>query len=350
MSKCSSRSIKWVNTVTNEVSEFRCNGGRCERESCRTCFCMKRIDILCKLITEYDLKTFFTLTLDRSLTREQAWDTIASTWLKMRKRLARVAKRTNQKFRFVAVLEKHKDGYPHIHGFCDAYIDKTEWSKHWYASGGGIHGSNVKGVTDTLNSGSYVTKELEVGKYVGKDNVLGALQYMKPRARTMWRSKGMKTARELEPKVTSDWKLVKGVIVNGKTYERKNMEATLQAVLGESFKGSKPRMEASKEACIGRAQSEGTTKEACSDKRRDQAFEELLNVCGKGRVMKQSKEIQQMIRLNIDNNLRRVYGETWYTEHTERLRAGGRDLPYSAIQSATANADSGSGNESSPGD
>lgn len=289
----------WCNVKTLEVAPFRCKSGRCERSDCRDMYCKKRLALLCNLIPEYNLQTFFTLTLDRSLTLQAAWDTIAHIWLKMRKRLNRIAKRSEQAFRYVAVLEAHKDGYPHIHGFTNLYVWKTEWSYHWEQSGGGRNGSNVKGVTDTLKAGEYVGKELEVGKYVGKDNLCRALKQVAPRKRTMWRSKGLKTARELAPKVQSDWRLVVGVKVNGKVYERKDLEAAQRALSEGSIRQSVRKLEAETEERIGCQEGQRVAGQAISAKRRNQAHEELVRECGLAKLPAQSELFKQMIRENV---------------------------------------------------
>lgn len=302
MAKCG-YGTKWVNKKTLEVAPFRCKSGRCERSDCRDMYCKKRLALLCNLIPEYGLQTFFTLTLDRSLTLEVAWDTIAHVWSKMRKRLNRLAKQSKQDFRYVAVLEAHKDGYPHIHGFTNLYVWKAEWSYHWEQSGGGRNGSNVKGVTDTLKAGEYVGKELEVGKYVGKDNLCKALKQVAPRKRTMWRTKGLKTAKELVPKVQSDWRLVLGVKVNGKVYERKDLEAAQRALSEGSTRQSVRKLEAETEAGVGSQEGKGAASQACSHKRRDQAHEELIRVCGLAKLPAPSELFNNMIRDNLYGKL-----------------------------------------------
>lgn len=269
---------KWYfeNSVTGEKLPFRCKSGRCERQECRDFFCRKRVATICNVLPKYGLTKFFTLTLDRSMPVWQAWDDISYLWAKMRRRLYREAKKAGIELKFVAVLEQHKDGYPHIHGFTNLWLHKSLWSMHWYEVGGGKNGSRIEGVKDLTNCGEYVTKELNVAKYVGKDNVVGALQHVKKGKRTFWRSKGLKTDYELKPKVESEWKLVKGK--NHEAYERKNLERALQAIPGESIESSITKLEASETPSIGVEKGQRPSTEAREDKRRDKELKEFLEV------------------------------------------------------------------------
>lgn len=146
--------------------------------------------LISALIDEYKLIRFFTLTLDPALIEGDPWEYISHPWSKMRKRL----RRQSTAFRFVAILERHKErDVPHIHGFTDLWLSQRKWSKHWEASGGGsvVWVEKVK----DKDASAYVSKELNVAKYVGKDN----LQVSQGRKgmRTFWRSSKLKAKFEL---------------------------------------------------------------------------------------------------------------------------------------------------------
>lgn len=186
----------WVNRENGQIHIWHCNTGRCDNIWCRIRWASARIALVSNLIKEHELWRFFTLTISQDCPLKEAWCSIPHTWLKMRKRLARICKKRKFAFKFVAVLECHQSGYPHIHGFTNLWLDVHEWSKLWLECGGGkiVYLEQVKSETDISR---YVNKTLEVGKYVGKDNLINALDYIKPRQRSLWRSR-IKTQLEIK--------------------------------------------------------------------------------------------------------------------------------------------------------
>ena len=102
--------------------------------------------------------------------------------------------------RYCAILEAHKDGYPHMHGFVNRYISQREWSRTTAACGGGSYAWVERIEVKDGEVGEYVTKQLNIARYVGKDQVITARQMVKARARTFWRSQGMKTFYEISGK------------------------------------------------------------------------------------------------------------------------------------------------------
>lgn len=185
------------NDKTGKRIPFMCKCGRCEHEECKTAWHNRRIAIICEMTKKYRLDKFFTLTLDRSLEEKIAWENIAKIWAKMRHRLKRLAKKAGVKLIFVAVLEAHKDGYPHIHGFINLWLEQNIWSSMWCKCGGG-NVVWIERVTDLVKVGEYVNKQLEVGRYVGKTQLDNALDHLKKRKRTIWRSHGVYTDFEIE--------------------------------------------------------------------------------------------------------------------------------------------------------
>lgn len=191
-------------------SEFFCGSMSCGRQKCKKLFWSRRVRLITALIQEHGLKRFFTLTLERGKVgpNEDPWDYIHHPWSKFRKRMSR-----RYDFKFVAILESHKNKiWPHIHGFTDVWMNQVSWSDMWDQCGGGpvvwIEGC------DNGDLSKYVSKQIEVARYVGKENLEVAYKERKGH-RTLWRSKNLKAKYEL---TSSDkWDIVKeGVFVEGK--------------------------------------------------------------------------------------------------------------------------------------
>lgn len=193
----------WESKKTHDKIPFYCGSANCGRRRCKVRFWKKRVQIISCSIMEHKLNKFFTLTLDRKkVDQNSAWDEIPYIWNKART----VLKRKYPTFRFISVLEAHKDTrYPHIHGFTNIWIKQREWSNHWSSCGGGpvVWIEQVTG-----NVEEYVNKQIDVANYVGKANILDAKCMLKARARSFWRSQKMKCSFELD-KTPSEWVLLK---------------------------------------------------------------------------------------------------------------------------------------------
>lgn len=155
------------------------------------------------LICEYGLTKFFTLTLDRENipTGQNPWEYIHSPWSKFRKRM----NRKYDDFRFVAILEAHKQtAFPHIHGFTNVWMHQKNWSSMWKD----VEGGEVVWVEKVEEEGlsEYVSKSIEVAKYVGKEQLLEGYK-QKGSFRTLWRSKGLKAKFELDK--SEGWCIIK---------------------------------------------------------------------------------------------------------------------------------------------
>jgi len=199
MSKYPCESWTWYNRVNKEVHAFHCNSGRCVRPECRQTWLRLRIAHISSIVKNYSLDKFFTLTIGRNMPVWKAWDDISYLWSKMRHRLKREADKAGIPFRFIAVLESHKDGYPHVHGFTNLYLDVSAWSLHWQECGGGKV-VWVEAVQNTVQVGEYVNKQLEVAKYVGKENIVNAISMLPKGRRTIWRSQRLYDELELAKK------------------------------------------------------------------------------------------------------------------------------------------------------
>jgi len=206
------------NSITGEISLFKCKLPRCNHRDCIQAWSTKRLAIFIGVCEKYGLNKFFTLTLDRSIELEERWRNIPFIWLKMRHRLQRIAKKRNSTFLFIAGLEAQKDGTPHIHGFTNLWLEQIEWSRLWNECGGGTF-IWIEKVDDYAKIGDYVNKEIEVYKYVGKDNLETTIDHIAKRKRTYWRSKKLWTDFEIEKKKKEEyneeygtnWELIKGV-------------------------------------------------------------------------------------------------------------------------------------------
>lgn len=111
---------------------------------------------------EHGLNRFLTLTLDPKRV-EPGVDHVAylrDTWRKFRVYLKR---RHGQTVTFIAVMEAHKSGVPHLHVLVDRYIHQKWISNAWSALGGGriVHIERVKNLGGMGRYlGKYLTKEM----------------------------------------------------------------------------------------------------------------------------------------------------------------------------------------------
>lgn len=168
-----------------------CGHRACDRVACRKAFYGHRVRLCQSAVTEAGCTRFFTLTLDPAMVTGDPWEYIAYPWSKLRKRIAK----RRPGWQYLAVLERHKDrDWPHVHGFTDIWLDKRDWTDQWAASGGGRI-TWIEAV-DTVNVGEYVSKQLDVAKYLGKQQLTGTYHAGK-QVRTLWRSKGMRFEWEL---------------------------------------------------------------------------------------------------------------------------------------------------------
>lgn len=147
--------------------------------------------LISALIKEHGLNKFFTLTLSPDMVVYDPWEYVHDVWIKFRKRM----NRRYDDFVFVAVLESHKKSkLPHIHGFTNVWMKKYDWTEIWLECGGGkmtwISKVNSEEIVD------YVTKELEVAKYVGKENLIEGYK-QRGSHRSLWRSKNLQAKFEL---------------------------------------------------------------------------------------------------------------------------------------------------------
>jgi len=204
----------FLNKETGESIPWYCGSRRCLNPNCAARRHYKRVRILQELVDEYSLTRFFTLTIrtGQFCTPWAAWCAISHMWSKMRKRL----KRIYPDLKFVAVLEAHKtSGYPHIHGFCNQYIPRDIWVHHWVQCGGGYI-VDVRAVKDEKTAAEYLSKGIQVSRYVGKQQ-LEQVPYIAKGQRTLWRSKGLKSEREcaMIDRDSSEWELHEERIYDG---------------------------------------------------------------------------------------------------------------------------------------
>ena len=183
----------------------------CGREICQYKAWIKRVRLITDLILEHQLKRFFTLTLTRDVDEHKAWEVWPKIWIRFRHRILRLY----PDWQFVLLLEAHKDGYPHGHGFSSLYIPQAVLLHHWrgaakeYFKSGGV---NIKAVTGSQEGeiAQYVTKNLGVARYVGKSAIVTARQYLKKGKRSLYRSKGLKTKSEINP-TQNDFHFLDGI-------------------------------------------------------------------------------------------------------------------------------------------
>ncbi len=192
MSNSGCGSWLYFNRETGQCQRFFCGHSTCDRPECIKRFWLARVKLISELITDYSLDKFFTLTMTRDMPVEIAWKSIAGVWNKF----LTMTRREYPGFIYVAVLERHEDGYPHVHGFTQTWVSQEWYSEKFAACGGGSIAwvERVK-CTSSGEAASYVAKQL--GRYVGKQNVVGAKRIIGIGKRTLWRSSHMKAAFEL---------------------------------------------------------------------------------------------------------------------------------------------------------
>lgn len=186
----------WIlyNRATGMSTYFSCNSPRCSRAECNECWARKRIAMAQNLISKYHLTRFFTLTISRKYDADISWQSISTWWHTFRQRMRRLAIDYGIRLQFFAILECHKDGYPHIHGFWNIHIDHEDLSRIWSECAPG-HVVDVRTVDDSLDAADYLG--MNAGRYIGKKQAVDAGRKVRKRKRTMWRSTGMKTDYEL---------------------------------------------------------------------------------------------------------------------------------------------------------
>ena len=187
---------------------FYCKGNRCKNPVCVEQRRARRIRIFDAMVVEHGMTRFFTLSLDpkKFMSREQAWEEVSHLWIKFRHRLAR----EYGGVRFVAVLEAQGNGYPHVHGLFNKYVDLRWIRKHWQEVGGGFQ-CDIELVREG-EIGKYLSKGESMAKYLGKQYT-DIAQYLDHGQRAFWRSKGLKVSFESKPE-ESEWELVKRNIFN----------------------------------------------------------------------------------------------------------------------------------------
>lgn len=242
------------------------------------------------LIRKYSLTRFFTLTVDRTYDVETTWRTISSWWSVMRKRLKRYASKIGVDFKFFAILECHKDGYPHIHGFWNMWIDQKELSVMWSecAPGKVVH---VRTVDDSKSAADYLWQD--AARYIGKQQAIDGARKIQSRGRTMWRSVGLKSDYELHKKALTEesdtaytrvWTIERRDLMKmpvrsrdyGKANEREDLERTCSPSSESRAVEGFQVVEAREEASLGCEEDKRTPGEAEECEHGDKETEELI--------------------------------------------------------------------------
>lgn len=273
------------NRNSRERITYYCKSGRCSRPECQDAWSSRKLGVCYGLVTKYDFKCMFSLTLNPKFTGlMEAWDNMQVYWAKFRKRMNRYLKSLGYaKFNFFCVLEEQSGKrktdsreathMPHIHGFCDVMLDEREVLRHWCeATGGtcekrrpdrddyyywvtsGASQVKVKPVEDREKAAFYVSK------YCTKDEMVNGLQWCKKRTKTFWRSSGLRTEPEYKkwldrqteamyialsrvPVPESEWMLIKECSYAETQRERQDVARTCEALSREGIEASKRKVE-----------------------------------------------------------------------------------------------------------
>lgn len=240
----SCRPMYWYNTITFERVPYYCNSPKCFRPGCLEHWSRKRLAICNDLISRYGLTRFFTLTVDRSMQPAEAWKMISTWWESFRHKVKGWLRKLGRPaLKFIAVLEAHKDGYPHIHGFWNIYIPQNILADIWAecAPGEIVHVEQVK---DSKSASEYLGTEM--GKYLGKEQSVNGARMAGHRKRSFWRSKGLYTKFELDKREKvrdTEWTLVKEFKNAKEKWQGDDMEAACQPLPEESIGAGQPKLE-----------------------------------------------------------------------------------------------------------
>ena len=253
------RPMYWYNQTTGERVPYFCNSARCHRPECVNNWARKRLAMCNDLIRKIGKPRFFTLSIDRSHTVAEAWDMIGAWWNHMRIKVNRWLKKLDMPpMKYFAVLEAHKDGYPHIHGFWNFYIPQNILSHMWSQCAPGYI-VDVRAVEDDQMASDYLFTEL--GKYLGKGQSIQGARMAGHRKRTFWRSRGLWTDYELdrmEPGLDNgEWTLIKEYRNGSKKRGREDMEGTCSPALEEGIRTGGAHLET--EGAQGGRRPEGET-------------------------------------------------------------------------------------------
>lgn len=263
------RTMMWYNRKTQQRAPYYCNGARCNRKKCVENWARRRIAVANGVIQKYGLTRFFTLTVDRSMSCSEAWESMNGWWRTLRSKLRYFLSKTDRKLKYFAVLEAHKDGYPHIHGFWNVFVRQEYLEKLWSESAPG-YVVWLEAIQDSESASKYLG--MDMGKYIGKEQSVQGARMANHRQRTLWRSQGLRTDFELDSKqdvCDTDWELIKENNY-GKTHERQDMEGARESLPEVSVDKGEYNMEAETKERLRSKEDQGVTRQERQDKRRDQ--------------------------------------------------------------------------------
>lgn len=171
----------------------------CKRWKCPYCGPRRASELvrsIAKEAKEKGLSRLLTLTLDpKKIGDADPFQLIRDTWRKFRVYLKRELGGSPA---FIAIMERHKSGLPHLHVLLDQYVRQAWISASWDRLGGGRI-AHIEHVADLDRVGWYL------GKYLAKDALLG----LPPGMKRFTCSRGIKLRERVEP---GSWKLLDGTM------------------------------------------------------------------------------------------------------------------------------------------
>lgn len=123
-----------------------------------------------------------------------AWKKLGSTWNK----LLTYMRKKNKKFKFIRVIEPHKDNFPHLHIITDTYIDTTICFKYLTQQGFGWN-ANQKKISVT-SAKKYISKYLSKCEWSKEASELRKTS----KCRIVSASRGIK----LTPETSGEWEII----------------------------------------------------------------------------------------------------------------------------------------------
>lgn len=169
--------------IKREDGRYYAKAIRCKRWSCQVCSQLNRRRVI-SIAVKAKPRALLTLTVS---SKQYPDPDLAADALKRGLRLLRLRLQRHEKlknFRFLAVFEKHKSGFPHLHLLIKGeYIPWQMLRKWWEEITGSTH-IDIRRIKSTGAAAYYVAK------YIGKD--LAAFAHCK----RWWRSKGFSAPPE----------------------------------------------------------------------------------------------------------------------------------------------------------
>lgn len=130
-----------VQKIDKRTGEISVVGLPCERKSCPHCgpkLRKKYVGHYVNVFSELPSLRFVTLTVDpkTGLSPEDSTKFVKDRW--ERRFIKRIKRKTEGELKYVASVEKQKNGYAHLHAVISTTVGESVLRQQWFESGGGV--------------------------------------------------------------------------------------------------------------------------------------------------------------------------------------------------------------------